>query len=60
MILNEGEKAVERYKEFLKSGSSDYPLNLLKKAGVDLTTPKPVNEALDVFEKLLDEFEKML
>jgi oligoendopeptidase F len=60
MILNEGEKAVERYKEFLKSGSSDYPLNLLKKAGVDLTTPKPVNDALDVFEKLLDEFEKML
>ncbi|AAM24265.1 oligoendopeptidase F [Caldanaerobacter subterraneus subsp. tengcongensis MB4] len=59
MILNEGEKAVERYKEFLKSGSSDYPLNLLKKAGVDLTTPKPVNDALDVFEKLLDEFEKM-
>ncbi|ERM92114.1 oligopeptidase PepB [Caldanaerobacter subterraneus subsp. yonseiensis KB-1] len=59
MILNEGEKAGERYKEFLKSGSSDYPLNLLKKAGVDLTTPKPVNDALDVFEKLLDEFEKM-
>jgi len=59
MILNEGEKAVERYKEFLKSGSSDYPLNLLKKAGVDLTTPKPVDDALDVFEKLLDEFEKM-
>ncbi|AIS52257.1 oligoendopeptidase F [Thermoanaerobacter kivui] len=60
MILNEGEKAVQRYKEFLKSGSSDYPLNLLKKAGVDLTTPKPVNEALDVFERLLDEFGKML
>jgi oligoendopeptidase F len=59
MILNEGKKAVERYKEFLKSGSSDYPLNLLKKAGVDLTTPKPVDDALDVFEKLLDEFEKM-
>ncbi|TCO63866.1 oligoendopeptidase F [Caldanaerobacter subterraneus] len=59
MILNEGEKAVERYKEFLKSGSSDYPLNLLKRAGVDLTTPKPVNDALDVFEKLLDEFEKI-
>jgi len=60
MILNEGKKAVERYKEFLKSGSSDYPLNLLKRAGVDLTTPKPVNEALDVFEKLLDEFEKLM
>lgn len=58
MIMNEGEAAVERYKEFLKSGSSDYPLNILKKAGVDLTVPKPIDDALDVFEKLLDEFEK--
>jgi oligoendopeptidase F len=58
MIMNEGQVAVERYKEFLKSGSSDYPLNILKKAGVDLTVPKPIDDALDVFEKLLDEFEK--
>ncbi|WP_420840560.1 oligoendopeptidase F [Caldicoprobacter algeriensis] len=58
MIMNEGKAAVERYKEFLKSGSSDYPLNILKKAGVDLTVPKPIDDALDVFEKLVDEFEK--
>jgi oligoendopeptidase F len=58
MIMNEGQTAVERYKEFLKSGSSDYPLNILRKAGVDLTVPKPIDDALDVFEKLLDEFEK--
>jgi len=58
MIMNEGTAAVERYKEFLKSGSSDYPLNILKKAGVDLTVPKPIDDALDVFERLLDEFEK--
>lgn len=57
MIMNEGETAVERYKEFLKSGSSDYPLNILKKAGVDLSTSKPIDDALDVFQKLLDEFE---
>jgi len=60
MILNEGSSAVERYKEFLKGGSSDYPLNLLKRAGVDLTTPKPINDALDVFEKLLNEFEDLM
>lgn len=59
-ILNEGEPAVNRYLEFLKGGGSDYPLNLLKKAGVDMTTPTPVNNALKVFEKTLDEFEKLI
>lgn len=60
MILNEGDAAVERYIEFLKSGGSDYPLNILKKAGVDLTTKKPILEALNVFEDILDEMEKLL
>lgn len=59
-ILNEGEPAVKRYKDFLKSGSSDYPLELLKKAGVDLTTPKPVEDALLVFKETLDELEQCL
>lgn len=60
MILKEGEPAVLRYKEFLKSGNSDYPLNILKKAGVDLTTPQPILDALDVFEKLLIELEQII
>lgn len=59
-ILNEGEKAVNDYKAFLKSGSSDYPINLLKKAGVDMTTSEPIKKALKVFESLLDEFESLL
>ncbi len=59
-ILREGEPAVERYLNFLKSGSSDYPIELLKKAGVDLTTPQPVQDALDVFGKTLDELEAVL
>lgn len=59
-ILKEGEPAVERYLNFLKSGSSDYPLELLKKAGVDLTTPQPVQDALNVFEKTLEELESVL
>jgi len=59
-ILREGEPAVERYLNFLKSGSSDYPLELLKKAGVDLTTPQPVQDALDVFGKTVDELEAVL
>ncbi|OTA41576.1 MAG: oligoendopeptidase F, partial [Symbiobacterium thermophilum] len=41
-VLREGQPAVERYLNFLKSGSSDYSTNLLKKAGVDMTSPEPV------------------
>ncbi len=59
MILKEGKSFVERYIEFLKSGSSDYPLETLKKAGVDLGSGKPVDKALDLFEKRLEEFEKL-
>lgn len=59
-ILEEGQPAIDRYLNFLKSGSSDYPINLLQKAGVDLTTPEPVEKALNYFTQLLDEFEKML
>lgn len=60
MILNEGQPTIERYKEFLKGGSSNYPLELLKKAGVDLYTPKPIQEALNVFEKILNELEALI
>ena len=59
-ILQEGKPAVARYLEFLKSGSSDYPLNLLRKAGVDLTTPEPVEKALHLFARLVTEMERVL
>ncbi len=59
-ILEEGKPAVDRYIEFLSSGCSDYPLNLLKKAGVDLSTPKPVEDAMSVFEQSLNELENLL
>lgn len=57
-ILQNGEKAVELYKGFLKSGSSDYPINVLKKAGVDMTTPKPLEDTIKRFDELLDMLEK--
>lgn len=57
-ILNEGESAVERYKGFLKSGGSDYPINILKKAGVDMATPKPLTDTIERFNELLDIIEK--
>lgn len=59
-ILQEGQPAVDRYLEFLKSGSSDYPLSILKKAGVDLTTPEPVEQALEYFGQLVQEMESVL
>ena len=59
-ILKEGELAVARYLEFLKSGNSDYPLNLLKRAGVDLATPQPVEQALEYFGQLLDQMEELI
>ncbi|MEQ6375507.1 oligoendopeptidase F [Bacillaceae bacterium S4-13-56] len=59
-ILEEGQPAVDRYLEFLKAGSSDYPIEVLKKAGVDMTSKDPILGALDVFEKNLTEMEKLL
>lgn len=60
LILKEGSPAVQRYLEFLKSGSTDYPINLLQKAGVDLLTPQPVSQALAYFGALLDQLEKLI
>lgn len=58
-ILSEGQPAVERYIRFLSSGGSDYPIELLKKAGVDMTSPEPIRSALKVFERILDEMESL-
>jgi len=59
MILDEGQPAVNRYLNFLKSGSSDYSVPLLQKAGVDLTRPEPVDKALEYFGKLVSELEEL-
>ena len=53
-ILDHVPNARQRYIEFLKGGDSDYPLNLLQKAGVDMESPAPVASALDVFKGLID------
>jgi oligoendopeptidase F len=52
--------AAEAYLAFLKSGSSDYPLELLRKAGVDLATPAPIEAALGRFERLMNEIAELL
>ncbi|AMQ19880.1 oligoendopeptidase F [Geobacillus sp. JS12] len=59
-ILEEGEPAVRRYIDFLKAGSSDYPIEVLKKAGVDMTSAEPIRQACQVFAEKLDEMERLL
>jgi oligoendopeptidase F len=59
-ILEEGDEAAERYIEFLKTGSSDYPLELLRTAGVDMSTADPIQRALDVYDERLEEAEQLI
>lgn len=59
-ILKEGEPAVKDYLNFLSGGCSKDPIDLLKGAGVDMSTPDPVNQALALFGELLDEMEELL
>lgn len=59
-IEEEGQPAVDRYLQFLRSGSSAYPIDILKEAGVDMTTSEPIDAALDSFASYLEAFEKTL
>ena len=59
-ILKEGAPAVQDYLNFLSGGCSKSPIELLKGAGVDMTTAEPVNQALALFGELLDEMERLM
>lgn len=58
-VLSGGEKERNEYLSFLSSGGSKYPIESLKKAGVDMSTPEPVKKAAEYFGKLLDEFKSI-
>jgi oligoendopeptidase F len=58
-IREDGESAAQRYREFLKQGSHGYPLELLGDAGVDMTDSQPIEQAMDVYDSYLDEFEQL-
>ena len=60
MIIEEGEPARERYLTMLKSGSNDYPVALLKKAGIDMTSTAPMEATIAVFDGLVDQLEVAL
>jgi oligoendopeptidase F len=59
-VTSGGKKELDEYLSFLKGGSSKWPLDLLKDAGVDMTSPAPVETALDYFERLVGELEELL
>ena len=59
MILEDGEPAVSRYIKFLSSGGSGYSIDLLREAGVDMRTPKPIQDTIDLFSDTLSEMEAL-
>ena len=59
-VLNNKNNAVGKYIRFLSSGGSDYPINLLKKTGVDMTTSEPFNQTIAAMNRTMDEIEKIL
>jgi len=58
-VLQDGEPARRRYMDLLRAGGNGYPLELLRRAGVDLTTPEPVSAALNEFQRMVAEFERL-
>ena len=59
-ILSEGESAVQSYRRFLSAGCSVPPLDALKLAGIDMSSPEPLRKAMQVFSHTIDQFEKLL
>lgn len=60
MILEEGKPAVDRYLKFLSGGCTKSPIDLLKDAGVDMTTKKPISDALKTFGELIQEMDQLV
>ncbi|MEX2415620.1 MAG: oligoendopeptidase F [Paenibacillaceae bacterium] len=58
-IMDEGQPAVDRYLGFLKSGGSDFSINILQRAGVDMSSPQPIRQAMEVFEGLIEQMEQL-
>ncbi|PID57971.1 MAG: oligoendopeptidase F [Ignavibacteriae bacterium] len=59
-IKKEGQPAIDRFLNFLKAGSSQYPIDVLKTAGVDMTSPKPILAVVNKMNELLDQLEELL
>jgi len=59
-ILSEGQPAVDRYLRLLHAGSSNYSIDLLREAGVDMTTPEPIEAAIAEFDRYVGEMESLI
>lgn len=59
-ILSKDSQALEKYLTYLKSGSSDYPIEVMKRSGVDMTKPQYIEDAMSLFEQRLDELEELI
>ena len=59
-VLEQGEAAAEKYLQFLSAGNSDYPLEVLKLAGIDMNQPEPVQRGFEVLKSMVDELEKLV
>ena len=59
-IIKQGQPAIDRYIDFLSKGNSEYSIDLLKGAGVDMTTATPIENAMKIFESLLNQMESLL
>ncbi|MCW3062311.1 MAG: oligoendopeptidase, partial [Capsulimonas sp.] len=59
-VLAEGQPAADRYLSFLEAGGSMYPLDALKLAGIDMTSPAPITAAFGVLSGMIDEMEKLV
>jgi oligoendopeptidase F len=60
LIMKEGQPAIDRYLDFLSAGSSDTPINVLKRAGVDMSSPAPIVQTIQKMERYMDELEKLM
>jgi oligoendopeptidase F len=59
-VLEQGEPAAKRYLDFLKTGSSKYPIDALKLAGIDMNSPEPVRRGFEVLKSMVDELETVI
>ena len=59
-VMDGDEGAIEKYMTFLQSGGSDYPIEILKKAGVDMSSPEPIEQAMQLFDSLVIQLEELL
>ncbi|MCL2039835.1 MAG: oligoendopeptidase F [Bacteroidetes bacterium] len=59
-ITKEGKPAIDRYISFLRAGSSDTPINVLRKAGVDMSSPEPIKQTITKMNRYMDELEKLM